>query len=690
MGSQVFRLVVLTLALAAPAWAGAERWVPFGPPEGFLITMAVDGDRLYAATDESGVVASDDRGLTWFRSSVGMGNERVAAIVLDSDGHVLYAAGQHRFFRSVDAGAHWTVLGQLPAQEPPGLGEEPVHGVLALSPGEPDTFFLSIGKVLYRSTDGGRSWASVLTWPTVIQSVLVDPNDSRSLFVGTQAPAAGLLHSPDAGATWAQVTNVHPAGPPPDTPPFSVGVPEITAAATVPTTLFALSGYSVSNLYRSVDAGATWREIQLPSPGDGVTVPVVSVVATPGRHPRVYAFQDDFTSNSFSKIALFASDDLGDTWAVSTKVARGTRLRVDPATGALFSFNASGVGIATEEGRPWRFSPLGITCNLYGYFEPLPKVRFAPGRTYVVVGGRLWMSRDGQSWAMLARDLDDRCIDIRDVTVDRRPGVLWAAARDGVYRSNDGGTTWNLSLAGDYGLRNFQAVTQLDAQTILVSGDRIWRSGDLGATWEKTMSHFVLHDEFDEPEFERFVCRLRVEPGNPKVVYAMVVEHGERHPPQEFAYIYQSLDGGRTWQRLPGDVYAPAIDPTRPRTLYGFGVQHAPWKQGVMRSNDRGRHWELISDSHQGLADWCGSDLQVDPNDPRVLYSARGSYRYSGFLEEQGVWRSTDGGVTWAPLRTGMGNLPVHEIFLDPRRPGRLFAASPEGLFVGRFALPGD
>lgn len=667
-------LLPLLLALAVPAWAGVERWTPYGPPPGSLVTLAVDGDRLYAATDKSGVVASDDRGLTWFRSSVGMGDERVEAIVLDSDDHVLYAAGQHRFFQSVDAGAHWTVLGQLPAQEPPGLGEEPVHDVLALSPGEPDTFFLSIGKVLYRSTDGGRSWASVLTRTGAILSVLVDPNDPRSVFVGTwEESESTLLHSPDAGATWAQVTNVHPAGPPPDTPPFSHGVLEITAAATTPTTLFALSGNSGSNLYRSVDAGATWREIQLPPPGDGVTVSVVSVVATPGRHPRIYAFQDDFTGNSFSEIALFASDDLGDTWALSTKAARGTSLRVDPATGALFSFNASGVGIAMEEGRPWRFSPLGISCNLDSYFEPRPKVRFARGRTYAIVGGRLWESRDGQSWSALALDLADRCIDIRDVTVDRRPGVLWAAAVNGFYRSNDGGATWKVSLPGGwYGLRDYRIVTQLDAHTILVSGNGLWRSGDRGVTWKKTLSRFVLYDQFNDPDFERSVYRVRVEPGNPKIVYAEAVEYGERHPPLSFQHVYQSLDGGLTWRRLVSGVAHLAIDPTRPETVYGIRGGE------LLRSSDRGRHWKKISDYHPSPS-WDDSDLVVDPHDPRVLYSAGG-----------GVWRSLDRGITWAPLSTGVGGLQVFEIFPDPRRPGRLFAASREGLFTGSFALPGE
>ena len=79
-----------------------------------------------------------------------------------------------------------------------------------------------------------------------------------------------------------------------------------------------------------------------------------------------------------------------------------------------------------------------------------------------------------------------------------------------------------------------------------------------------------------------------------------------------------------------------------------------------------------------------GSDLVVDPHDSRVLYAAR-----ADDIEDLGVWRSADGGVTWRPLNAGMDGLPAYEIFLDPRLAGKLHVAS-EGLFVGRFAVPGD
>ncbi len=677
MGRQAFRLcalAALTFLLASPARAGVERWSPFGPPEGFLVTAAADGDHLFAATEESSVYASADRGLTWSWSGLGTFNERIEAIVIDPDDHEVYAAGLHRFFRSDDAGAHWTVIGPVPAQE------QPVNNLLAIAPGEPDTFFLALGENLYKGTDGGHAWTKVLAHPTTLLSVLVDPNDPDSVFVGTAQPSGELLHSADGGATWEPVTDVQASSDlPPSIPPFSFGISEITAAETSPTALFAISGL---RLYRSTDAGASWREVEVPVPTPDFDSANDSVVATPGPHPRVYVTQQS-TENPFRE-KLFVSEDLGGTWALVTNQARGASLRVDPTTGELFSFSVGGLGIAEDEGATWRFSPLGNqACGLSGFPRPTPKVRFAPGRTYVVVGGRLWVSRnDGQSWSVLAQDLIDQCVAIRDVAVDPRPGSLWAATDNTVYRSRDGGMTWARSL-GPVPLGDgvpFQGVTLLDARTILYSGFGIWRSGDHGATWRTTLNGSVLHDEFDEPQFQRSVYRVRVDPENPQIVYAGVIESGERHPLQVLPYLYQSLDGGRTWRRLSDDGYVPAIDPAHPKTLY-LGT-----RDGLLRSRNRGRQWTRISDFPvvPGFFVPNGSDLEVDRRDPRVLYAARGDGN-----EALGVWRSPDGGATWEPLQAGMDSLPAFEIFLDPRQAGRLYVAS-EGLFVGRFALPGD
>ena len=666
MGQQLIRrslFLIPLLTLASPALAGVNRWTPFGPPQGALVTAAVDAaGNLYAATEHSGVYKSSDRGETWAWSGVGMGAEEVEAILVDAEDHEIYAVGERRFFRSTDAGSHWVPLGRLPAP-----GESTGTNALALAPGEPDTLFFGRGKDLLRSRDEGATWEEVLETSTGIQSILVDPNDPDSVFVGTQQPGA-LLHSTDGGATWGPVTEVEAA---PDFPaelnPFSYGVADLDAVATHPTSLFAVAGL---RLFRSTDAGATWEEIRHSDPSLLYTE---SVAVVPGPQPRIYSFQQHGV-----RPALSVSEDLGETWTVVTEETRGVRLLVQPETGDLVSFDLSGIGISENQGRVWSFSPLGkLLCSVDEYPPANPKVVFAGRRTYAVANKQLYVSLDGgKSWRALARDLADRCGEIRDVAVDSRPGVLWAAG-DGVYRSTDGGETFTEVLTEMPLTREFpfRGITLAGPRTLLAHGCGVWRSTDDGATWRETLKCDILKEEYTEPDFIRVVHRLDVDPERPQVVYAGAIEYGERHPPLALPYIYKSENGGQTWRLLAENSFVLTIDPNRPATVYMARAN------AILRSLERGRRWQKISNFGLGQGavwDPRRGDLEVDPFNSRIVYAAR----------FDGAWRSADGGVTWSPLRAGLQGLPAAEIFPDARRPGRLIVSTEEGLFEGRFTPP--
>jgi photosystem II stability/assembly factor-like uncharacterized protein len=669
MGKQhVGGFVVLgfLLTLASPALAGVERWTPFGPPQGTLVILEVDAaGNLYAATDHSGVYKSADRGESWSWSSVGMGAEQVKAIAVGPDGDTLYAAGRNRFFRSTDAGAHWIRIGQLPVDD----DGELVH-FLAIAPTDPDTLYLGRGRGVYRSLDGGATWARVLTTATAVHAVLVDPNNARSVFAGTAQPGA-LLHSTDGGATWTPVTEVEPAPDfPPGLDPFSYGFTDLDAVPTDPATLFAVVGL---RLYRSTDAGATWKEIRQEDPAFPYTD---SVAVIPGPQPRVYAFLQHVEGVSVETLVL--SDDLGETWTTVAEQTRGFRLRVQPETGDLWSFGPSGIGISEDEGAEWRFSPLGAqVCGTNSFPTPSQKVRFASRRTYATAGGWLFVSRDaGKSWSALGRELWDHCVKIRDVAVDPRPGVLWMVD-ESVYRSNDGGETWEEVVEGSQIASDFPflGITIGSPGTVLVNGCGVWRSGDDGRSWKETLTCSVIHDEFSEPDFIRNVLRLNVDPQRPQVVYAGAVESGERHPPVSLPYVYKSENGGQTWRRLVGNSYVLAIDPTRPTRVY------LARPQAILRSLQRGGDWRRVSNFGLGegaIVNTHHVDLEVDLFDPRILYAAR----------LDGFWRSGDGGVTWRPFNAGLRDPVAGEVFPDPRRPGRLVVSTTDGLFEGRFAPP--
>ncbi len=113
-----------------------------------------------------------------------------------------------------------------------------------------------------------------------------------------------------------------------------------------------------------------------------------------------------------------------------------------------------------------------------------------------------------------------------------------------------------------------------------------------------------------------------------------------------------------------------AVDPAAPNTLYA-GTEY-----GVHKSSDGGASWQSAS---EGLHDYCPEGcvlcpvvtaLVIDPTAPNVLYAG---------VAELGVFKSTDGGTTWQPANSGIGNPGVSSLAIDSNTPSTLYAGTHGG-----------
>lgn len=225
----------------------------------------------------------------------------------------------------------------------------------------------------------------------------------------------------------------------------------------------------------------------------------------------------------------------------------------------------------------------------------------------------------------------------------------------GVWRTNDGGNTWeNISDGYFGGSIGAVAVSEWDNNVMYVGGGEktvrgnvsygygVYKSVDAGTTWE----HIGLKNS-------RHIARIRIHPKNPDVVFAAVM--GDLYKSSNERGVYKSTDGGQTWRRvLFANADAGAVDlimdPNNPRILYAstWRIRRTPYSlesggegSGLWKSTDGGETWTNIS-KNEGLPGgiWGISGVTVSPAN---------SNRVWAIIENQdgGVYRSDDAGKTW-------------------------------------------
>ena len=212
------------------------------------------------------------------------------------------------------------------------------------------------------------------------------------------------------------------------------------------------------------------------------------------------------------------------------------------------------------------------------------------------------------------------------------PLILYATTSAGLFRSLDGGSSWNPLLLG-YVL-DF-AVDPRDGRHLFIGTTAgLVRSTDGGTTWTR-LSFPPTPQGYREQTF-LFVA---IDPMDPETLY-LVDYHKFFSGIMTGSDVYKSVDGGRTWAGLRGEplrVTALLVDRSAPERLYVAG-----WNGGISRSNDGGATWS--STPSGSYFAWLNS-LVPDPRDFSVLYAGTAS---------AGIFKSTDAGETWQSASNGI------------------------------------
>ena len=327
-----------------------------------------------------------------------------------------------------------------------------------------------------------------------------------------------------------------------------------------------------------------------------------------------------------------------------------------------------------------------------------------PGVFYVgAVNGGVWETEDfGRTWRPVFDGQPTQSIgaiavapsDSNIVYVASGEGLLRPdlSIGNGIYRSDDGGRTWT-----HLGLREGQQIPELAVDPrnprrlfAAVLGrpygpnpERgIYRSLDGGATWDR-----VLYK--DENTGGSAVV---LDPSNPQVVYAGLWEArlGPWEDRNEYngtgGGLFKSTDGGTTWQRLSAGLPANlaqinlSVAPSRPQRLYATvgtsesGDYSSAAGLGVFRSDDAGESWTRITTDPRPALRIGGGDLaipRVDPTNPDVVYVA-----------SIVTMKSSDGGRTWLSLRGAPGGDDYQNLWINPSDPHIIALVGDQGAVI--------
>ncbi len=205
-----------------------------------------------------------------------------------------------------------------------------------------------------------------------------------------------------------------------------------------------------------------------------------------------------------------------------------------------------------------------------------------------------------------------------------------------------------------------------------------------GGVWKTTNAGTTYEPVFDNEGSYSIGC-VTLDPTDPNVVW---VGTGENNNQRSVAYgdgVYKSTDGGKSWKNMglknSEHIGMITVNPRDPNVVYvaAYGpLWSAGGDRGIYVTRDGGNTWEQILSVDENTG---ANEILMDPENPDILYAAthqrrRHVFTYVGGGPSSALYKSTDGGKTWAKAMTGLPSVDLGRIAmaLAPSAPGMIYA----------------
>ena len=680
-------LTTLCIIVQASLYSQVSNWVNVGPEGGTIGVLVCDPQNagvIYAGTS-TGVFKSRDGGASWNNS--GLNGFYVGILIIDPQHPaILYAVTtggadeDNRWtnvFKSTDGGASWN-------ESDSGLVGLPCCvSSLAIDPLNTATLYAYLYSPptsgLFKSMDAGASWSMIYQGPDrgSFSSTVIDPKTPGTLYL---AASGAVFKSVDGGTSWSEAD----AGLPQGNSNFSLTIDPTNPATIYATVGCSFCGVASGGVYKTTDGAASWSAINSGLPMGPVLSGCCSMVT--GFAGSSAVLVDPLDSNTLyvpngdpfdpqQPGTIFKSTNGGASWNAPVVVPGLTPglnpLAIDPRSfGMLYAATTSGVYRSTDGG-------VSFAAYSQPRANPVYSVALDPQNSGTVLaatayGGFQKSTDAGMSWFAAGSGLDAGGTPVALAIDPTNPSMVYAGTlvwylecgfgtNLGIFQSTDGGTSWTDSQA-DIGCVSDIVIDPRNTGTVYAGSwysAGAYKSTDRGTSWN------AMGSGLPSGLFGSYVTALAIDP------QAGTLFAGTNG-------IFKSTDGGAHWVGANSGIPAPlvagfnvaalAVDPQTPNNVYAamaFDAPAAPPNAtgGLWKSIDGGAHWfNVFSANVYAVA--------LNPQNPSTIYAGT----------DDGLARSTDGGASWSMLPPGPGRVRV--LALDPQDPTTVYAGGPGGLFA--------
>lgn len=662
-----------------------------------------------SSSDQEPTLDQQYKGLKWRNIGPFRGGRSNAVSGVINDDRTYYAGYTGGgIWKTEDAGNNWTnisdgfletsSIGDIAVSEADpnviyvGMGEHAVRGVMT-----------TFGDGVYKSTDAGKTWTHMgLDDTRHISDVVIHPDNPDVVFVAAQGAVhgpsedRGIYKSTDGGENWTKVLYVDE-----NTGASSLSMdmnnPRILYAATwehrrYPWTVE--SGGEGSSLWKSADGGETWEKINKGLPD---FMGKMGISVSRADNNRVYAIVEA----EKSKAGLYRSDDAGASWKHLTNDQLLTsrswyymEVFADPVNADVVYVLNAPMMRSTDGGRNFSRVSVGHGDTHDLWINPGNNSNMILGDD----GGAEITYNTGQSWSTL---YNQPTAQFYRVNADKQfPYKVYGGQQDNssvviASRTNGGGITESDWHSGP-GCESAYIAFDPENPDVLYGGcyQGLIERLNLATMEGKDIMQYPSLNLAIEPKDMKFRYNwnapIVASPHDPSVIY-----HAGN-------VVFKTTDGGMSWEQISPDL--TRNDPDKqgpgggPLTNEGAGgenyntiycLQESTLESGmivtgsdcglIQMTRDGGDNWTDITPKN--LPESNVHSLELSPHDAGTIYIAPNRYKFNDLSAM--AYKSTNYGKSWTPINEGIrDNDFLRVIREDPKVPGLLYGGGERGFYI--------